>query len=669
LPDFKLKSLTADKTLFGLRMIGRKAFLCTGAGLLEIDVANQVIKNKYNARWSQTSYEVTDTIYDALEKGQEIWMIAPEGLFCGYQSNNLSDPSRWMTVPFIETSKPRRMVLFNDTIYILAVDGCLYKQAGTQWNRVDEVDARNYTSLTADETYLYLCASDRLVRLNREGKTVHVTLPASDVAYESSKGIFYVAAKQQGIATLREEEGSLKQVGSVALPNGPTQPVAWKSFIHNGKYYATSGSRWGDRNYMAGDVMCYDGTIWSGLSNIDSISFQTGFPFMDILNLAIDPGDDTHFFLTSWGEGLYEFRNGVFYRLYNQFNSPLVTLLPGRFCRVDGARFDEKGNLWVLNSTYGLSKVSDTTLWVLKPDGKWVGFYYANMPSAPTWSDILVTSNGQIWCNSVRAVSYGVFVLDQHGTIWDTSDDKSRFIASFLVQDNKTLNPYTIDCMAEDLDGTVWIGTNLGPVIANHTADIFNSTYQFSRVLIPRNDGSGLGDYLLDGVRVLCIAVDGANRKWVGTADNGVYLLSEDGIQTIHHFTTENSPLPSDYIHSVTVHPETGEVFIGTSAGLVSYRAEATVGTSNYQSVYVFPNPVKPDYTGYITVTGLRENSQIKITDIAGHLIVSGHSTGGQFCWDGLNRQGKRIASGVYLVFYAAEDGSESGTCQFMVIH
>lgn len=173
----------------------------------------------------------------------------------------------------------------------------------------------------------------------------------------------------------------------------------------------------------------------------------------------------------------------------------------------------------------------------------------------------------------------------------------------------------------------------------------------------------------MENVHINCIAVDGANRKWIGTEGNGVYLLSADGVSTLHQFSTQNSPLPSDYILSIAIHPETGEVFMGTDQGLVSYRSDATEGKSDYEQVYVFPNPVRPEYQGVITVTGLMENSQVRITDLKGNVMSTGTSLGGQYVWDGRNRSGNRVATGIYLVYCASEDGLEYANTRFMVLN
>jgi hypothetical protein len=457
------------------------------------------------------------------------------------------------------------------------------------------------------------------------------------------------------------------------MPDGPPRNTAFNAFFKDGVYYATAGGRWDNQYFYEGDLMILQNDLWHGLQNKQAMVSSIGYQPLDFINLAIDPNDNTHFFITSWGDGMMEFRNNVFYKQHKSGNSALKNVIPGRYCRVDGATFDSEGNLWVLNSKYfpdgpAATKLApDSALCILKPDGSWFQPFYPEMKTSPTWNSILFTSRGQAWMNAARE-RYGVFVLDNNGTMEDTTDDQSRGFDNFTDQDGNILTPYAICSMVEDKNGNVWIGTNLGPILATGASRIFDKDYTFTRIKIPRNDGTDNADYLLNDIRINCMAVDGANRKWLGTQGNGIYLLSSDGLETIHHFTTQNSPLPSDYLWSIAINPETGEVFMGTDAGLVSYRSDATEGSVNYTDIHVFPNPVRPEYNGLITVTGLMEKTQVRITDLNGNALVSGTSLGGQFSWNGLLKNGKKAASGVYLVFCASEDGSETQPCKFMIV-
>jgi hypothetical protein len=187
---------------------------------------------------------------------------------------------------------------------------------------------------------------------------------------------------------------------------------------------------------------------------------------------------------------------------------------------------------------------------------------------------------------------------------------------------------------------------------------------------VPRNDGSDFADYLLSGVNTNCMAIDGGGRKWFGTKGDGVYLISADNMTQIHHFTTANSSLLSDVIESIAINNSTGEVYFGTENGLCSFISDATVANTEMteDNVYAYPNPVTPDYTGLITVVGLTLNADVKILSSSGKLIAEGRSNGGSFTWDGCDRNGDRVASGVYMVVTADDGGNKGTVCKIAII-
>lgn len=205
-------------------------------------------------------------------------------------------------------------------------------------------------------------------------------------------------------------------------------------------------------------------------------------------------------------------------------------------------------------------------------------------------------------------------------------------------------------------------------MIYYNTENAFTTDIKASRIKIPRNDGTNLADIVLKSETITCMAIDGANRKWLGTAGSGVFLLSPDGLSQIKNFNEQNSPLLSNSIASIAVDNKTGDVWIGTSRGVQSYRNNATEGAEKFSKVYTFPNPVRENYSGNVTVTGLMKDSQIRITDISGNLVFETVSDGGEATWDLKTYNGKRVATGVYLVFYASKDGSQSGVTKMLVI-
>jgi ligand-binding sensor domain-containing protein len=236
-------------------------------------------------------------------------------------------------------------------------------------------------------------------------------------------------------------------------------------------------------------------------------------------------------------------------------------------------------------------------------------------------------------------------------------------------QDGTSYTDFVPHCVAEDLDGNIWIGTNVGPFLIEKSK-ITSQDEPITQVKVARNDGTDLADYLLSGVNITNIVIDGANRKWFGTENNGVYLISADNTEQIHHFTEDNSPLLSNQIKSLAMNPETGELFIGSDIGLCSYMSDATAGVDEMSKddVYAFPNPVPSDYTGTITVRGLAYNSDVKILTVSGRLVAEGRSNGGTFTWNGRDSAGRRVASGIYMICAAKSDGSNGIVCKIAMV-
>jgi ligand-binding sensor domain-containing protein len=255
--------------------------------------------------------------------------------------------------------------------------------------------------------------------------------------------------------------------------------------------------------------------------------------------------------------------------------------------------------------------------------------------------------------------------MDDNNTPEVFSDDRFK---KMLVKDNENKYISNIYSIAEDLDGNIWVGTDQGPLIYYNPEKAFTDDLVAYRINIPRNDGTGLGDYLLKTETITSIAVDGANKKWLGTANSGAYYLSSDGLTLIKNYNEQNSPLLSNYIVSLSIDNKSGDIWFGTLKGVQSVRGNATTGEEKFTKVYTFPNPVRENFTGNVTITGLLRDSQIRISDISGNLVYKTVSDGGQATWDLKTYNGHRVATGVYLVFCASKDGSQSYVTKMLVI-
>lgn len=444
-------------------------------------------------------------------------------------------------------------------------------------------------------------------------------------------------------------------------PGGPKYNYFGFMRFTQGRLYTCGGSK------VPGTIQVLKDDDWT-IYQDEGISEKTGVSYKNLYSLDVDPTQSEHVFVGS-RNGLYEFTNGNFTGFYNSDNS-LIQAFDNQskeYELVYGVKFNSDGNLWLLNSQAPSQSLIEYT-----KDKKWVSHCKAE----------LMKLNDGGFKNKSNGELKGI-IFDSRKLMWFVNDhwmlpalycyqistDAIKSYESFVNEDGMNVNVTNVHCVVEDKSGNIWIGTNAGPLQlpANQIGtdnDIFN------QVKVPRNDGTNLADYLLTGVNVTCIAVDGGGRKWFGTNGLGVYLISEDNYSEIHHFTVSNSDIISDYIQSIALDPQTGEVFFGTDKGLCSYMSDATEPSEemNKDNVYAYPNPVKPDYTGLITVTGLSYDADVKIVTSNGVLVAQGRSNGGMFTWDGTDLKGKRVVSGVYFVETATSSGSKGTVCKIAIV-
>ena len=389
-----------------------------------------------------------------------------------------------------------------------------------------------------------------------------------------------------------------------------------------------------------------------------------GYDIRDFLDIAVDPDDANHYFVSSFGEGVIEIKDNAFVQLYNHKNTPLRPALETEqehYVRVGGICFDKNKNLWMTNCSAPNGIVVRTV------DGTWKSLFFKGVSNATFIGRIMITSKGHKWVNVPRG-NTGILVFDDNGTPTEPSDDKSNFFGTLKNARGEALNLNNIYCMAEDLNGGIWLGTDQGPIICSAPENAIKDPKNFFGSMIVRPNDDGSNGLFLSSEQINAIAVDGGNRKWIGTGSSGIFLINPTGTETIEHFTADNSPLLSDNILSIAIDHKTGEVFIGTDKGIISYLGTATEARSNYSDVYAFPNPVRPDFDGSVTITGLMADSNIKITDLNGNLIYQTKSAGGQATWNGRSHNGRRVAAGIYLVLASTPQGAESVVTKIAVV-
>ncbi len=461
----------------------------------------------------------------------------------------------------------------------------------------------------------------------------------------------YVAKKQ-------EDKSALKQIISTLQPGGPKYNNFFgMRFVNNLLY--TCGGLWGHLIDAGrpGTIQLLDKGNWTIYD--DSIAAKTGIKYVDVNSVDVDPLDPNHVFAGA-KSGLYEFQNGKFIKHYNSENSLITSFnnTSKNYQLITSVKFDTDGNLWMLNS----QSPSNQSLIEYTKDGKWVSHHKPELYNLGSLECLMQDSRGLLW-----------FVNNHHELpsiyCYQASTDQLNKYSSFVNEDGTTLTPNYVRYVTEDKNHDMWIGTNIGPLLL-YKKDITSDTPIFTQVKVPRNDGTNYADYLLSGVDISCIAIDGSNRKWFGTNGNGIYVISNDCLTQIYHFTTNNSNLLSNNIEAIAINEQTGEVFAGTDKGLCSYMSDASSPNNEMtkDNVWAYPNPVKPDYTGLITITGLSFDADIKIVTTNGILVNQGRSNGGIYTWDGKDQNGKKVASGVYMVETATSDGNKGTVCKIAII-
>ena len=644
-----------------LKFNGSIAYISTNMELILFDVKKKEIKNTYRFN---TTVNTSVLINDSLFCGTDA------GIYLGLVSDNLLDNTKWK--------------LFSEFIFtdLFLYDGelsghSIYKSIWTfnrhnaQISLVKEV----VDKLIFPGNNQLVMIKDTIVTVFNnysDFKNYKFNDQINDILIDGND--WWLCQGLNGLCRYKVTDDTVicKSIG--IKPNSPRRnlfnSVSWPE---PGKLLIVGGCHENiyKNNYKdyPGTVMIYKNDKWSYLE--DDLSKKTGLQYINLTEAAQDPTDNNHIFVGSTGQGLYEFRDNKFYKLHSWNNSALKSILnnneynKNNFVRISALQFDSKGNLWMANNEI------DTIIRVLEPDGHWFSLYYSELEGLPTFKQLRFDKKGHIWINSSRHLP-GLFCIDTNNTLKDDSDDIVRFSTSYFKnQDGVTEEIYDIFFYQIDLDDHMWIGTDKGIfVLKNPYSFISDPNPIFERIKIPRNDGSDLADYLFNGVSTTALYIDQGNRKWIGTNNNGVFLMSADGTETLAHFTESNSPLPSNNILSITEDGQNGSVFFGTSLGIVEYGGQArdpeeTLSKSN---ILVYPNPVKPDFDGYVTITGLTSNSTIRITSNSGKLVHQGTSNGGSYSWNLNDYNGRPVPSGVYHAVITNSENNKSESASITIV-
>lgn len=670
IPDLYNKQMSASKEINQILFYKNKAYLATNFGIIVLNMQKREVADTYYIGPNASEVKVLSiTIHN-----DTIYALTPTTIFkASINEKFLVNYEFWNTTnEFPGSGDLQSIGTFANKLFLLR-GAKLYMRDSNGWAPFIPEILVGYFNTSSNKMLVNdggnsIFTVDELLNI----KTITATASVSDSEFDAKNNTYWLAANAQGVISYKDTGNKTPEL-SYFKPAGPAVNIPWDMTFAGKKLFVVPGGRWSAQDNREGVVMMYEDGNWTNILG-RTIQEKTGKRVLDFMNVAVDPTDAKHFFVTSYGTGLYEFRENLFDSLYNESNSSIKSIFPGDplYMRLDGATYDKQNNLFLTNTSIAAG------IKVLLANGEWRELNYPSVSNKATLGKILISNQNpnQKWVSSVR-FSPGIGIFDDNGTITDQSDDKSTFYYPFIYTetDNNgqtimvSASPGAIYSMAQDNNGVVWVGTDQGPFLFHNTSKAIDPGYTCSRVKIPRKDDSGKADYLLENEKIKAIAIDGANRKWIGTESSGVYLMSENGQETIKHFTVSNSPLLSNDILSIALNPVTGEVFFGTGQGIVSYQSDAAAANDTFGEVYAYPNPVREGYNGVITITGLLADTQVKITDLTGNLICETVSNGSLATWDGKDVHGHKVSTGIYLAICASPDGTQSTITKIMVIN
>lgn len=602
-------------------------------------------------------------VQGAVEHDGQVYAATDEGLYrVPLRGTNLNDFNTWSLLGFAEglpgdyTSSAiavwRERLYFGVNEDVWSLSGAdrptLFYDAPLLENRLQYLSAGPSLLLAGYRCTSSRCVDRAVMALQESGSATRLPDCAflTNYALEDDRGRIWFGDEAQRIRYLPAADGECRRL---SYP-GPPLDENYR-LLHDGTSLWVAPGRLDENTSPSFDLdglfRFTDGS-WSVINRDNTAAFlgMDGQPngdddFGTVIDVDYDPVNRIHYF-SSFFEGVVGLDADGQATLYDESNSSLQIAPeagPGRV-RAAGAATDASGFTY-----FAVNLAADNGIVAVRsPEGEWAALGQGcDLNSAIA---VVVDQQGFVWVLHRSSITGGLTVIDPMDTPMDPSDDRCRTITS----SNSALPTNALRSIVVDLDGRVWVGTTLGIVIFGCGDDVLDpEVCQGNRPAVAAEDG--FGGLLLETVEVRTIAVDGANRKWIGTS-GGAFLLSEDGSEQLVFFDRGNSPLLDNSINDIAINPNTGTVYFGTELGIISYRSDATSAEETFASdLVIFPNPVAPDYAGPIAISGLARDARVKITDVSGKLVEEGTALGGQFTWSGQDYNGRRVTTGVYLVF------------------
>lgn len=623
-----------------------KLYISTDFGICVFDLATSEFGDTYFIGSNGSNIQILQTtVFNNV-----IYAVANGyGLLSASVNNpNLVDYNQWT---MIASGNWASVTATTTDVALINVSGQLYKLVGnspvylTGFSQIT-LDARfsenNYIVTTQNYVYVFNSQLNEIFRIDN---SIDATTRFTCATVLSNK--VYIGTQEKGVLTTIQSNTSVFQN---ITPNGPDRNRIFSIKTFSKGVWAVYGDY--SLYYNPYPLDAFSISKFNVETGWKSILYDQLFNAKSIARILLNPSNENEVYFSSYHSGVLKVRNDIPEILYTNTNSSLQNIGATTVdnIRVNGSAADSEGNMWFTNS------LVNNSLHVFRKNGQWEGYAIEALPN-PTLT------------------SFNRLGIDKNGTKWIATNRNGvvgfneRYNKSILItegSDEGNLPTFEARAIAVDKKNKLWIGTMSGLRVLPSVDSFLNQDKLTTNAIIILEDG--LAQELLYSQFITDIVVDGANNKWIGTAGAGVFYISDDGQKTFNIFTKENSPLPNNNINDIDINEVTGEVFIATDNGMVSYRGSATEGTNDLENVVVFPNPVRPEFSGNVAVSGLMDKANVKITDIEGNLVFEAISEGGTVLWDTRNFNGNKVASGVYMVLISAESGEKTKVKKVMIV-
>lgn len=646
--DIKWNGFSGDKKVNHIFINDGIAFISGAFGIVSFDLKEQEFK--------ETTRTNTAVVNDATINGTTLYIATDKGIYSSELSDkNLNNPdftNRKIWKEEIVGQNVTNIELFENEIYYSVNNELkLLRGTSTPFNLIKELKSSNGKLIITQNNQISVFKGDNYPLIDEDGNEINFN---SGIFINN---IYFGGSVNHGIINLSDKKEF--------YPQGPYSNKSFSVSTSKGKIWIAPGGIEGFNNltFNADGFSFYDTKNWTHYSSEKDLNGAK-----DIIKIAVDPTNDTHFMVIPYAEvtGWGGMQIGIFEFSSNKIKPDHITSPLPQIYRFGGGSFDALGNFYLSESwycdaacmasgtpNYSLLKDNVNSISVKSTTGSWLSKQRTNQKSSNALSPII--DNKYIYIPQARYGGVAVLRKDTYETV-----------GNILRNGEQTLPSDDVWSTALDKSGNLWIGTGQGLAVTyGIESAIDNKNFSAEPIVIIQD---GIPEALLTDVGIYAIKVDNANNKWIATNGAGVYYVSDSGESTKLHFTSKNSPLPSDIVYDISIDETTGKVYFATEKGVVSYYGDVSTEANNFNNAIAYPNPYRPEYKGNVTIKNLPNRALVKITDIVGNLLFEKKAEGGIVEWNTNNAKGKPVASGIYLVLMTNADGTETKTLKIAVV-